>query len=62
MSEQMDKHKGHRLEVSSLPMDDGYNVAVDCWTCWCVVEDKDVATSDDAADLAAVFRKEAGIL
>lgn len=63
MNKQIEEHSGHDLTVASYGQgDDTYNVALECETCWSVVFDKDVDSSDEAADLAEAYRREAGIL
>jgi hypothetical protein len=56
-------HDGHDLSVASYGQgDDTYNIALECETCWTILLDKDVHSSDDADDLADKYREEAGIL
>ena len=56
-------HSGHRIVVASYGQDGNtYNVAIECEDCYEVLLDKDVDSSDEASDLAEVYRKEAGIL
>lgn len=63
MSKKIDDHNGHDLKVASYGQgDDTYNVALECETCRSIVFDKDVDNSDEAADLAEAYRREAGII
>ena len=63
MNKEIHKHLGHDLIVASYGQgDDTYNVALECETCWSVVFDKDVDSSEEAADLAESYRNEAGIV
>lgn len=54
------EHKGHSIVVASYGQDgETYNVAMECEDCHEVLLDKDVDSSDEACDLAEVYRKEA---
>lgn len=59
----MEKHEGHKIVVASYGQDgETYNVAMECEDCYEVIEDRDVGSSDEACDLAEVFRREAGLI
>ena len=56
------EHEGHELSVAKYGQgDDTYNIALECETCWSIIHDKDVSSSDQAERMINKYQREAGI-